>query len=103
MHHASTSGVYQPCGFDMMHGCSTDELVASAAFIHHDDNGYSFKQYAVLKGLIKVWVSSHEPHKSIRYQTTHTYITDNNINNLYLQAAAPFVLAPFGASVKGKN
>ena len=37
----------------MMLECSTGELLARAAFMHHDDQGYeAFRHYAVLKGLI---------------------------------------------------
>ena len=52
MHHADPSGVSQPCRVGMMLECSTGELLANAAFTHHDDQGHGVLMYnAVLKGL----------------------------------------------------
>ena len=39
MHHSTPSGVYQPYWVGMMHSCSSGELVARAAFMHHGDKG----------------------------------------------------------------
>ena len=34
------------------HDCSTEELLASVVFLHHDDKGHStLKQYAVIKAI----------------------------------------------------
>ena len=41
MDHANPSGVYQPLRFVMMLACSTGELPARAAFMHHDDIGHN--------------------------------------------------------------
>ena len=52
MHHADPLGVSQPRRVGMVLECSTGELLASAAFVHHDDQGYdAFRHHAVLKGL----------------------------------------------------
>ena len=52
MHHADPSGAYQPHRVDMMFECSTGKLLARAAFMHYDDQGYdALMHYAVLKGL----------------------------------------------------
>ena len=40
VHHADPSGVSQPCMVGLMLECSTGELRARAAFMHHDDQGY---------------------------------------------------------------
>ena len=44
MHHTYPSGLSQPHGFGMMLECSTGEslveLLARAAFMHHDAQGY---------------------------------------------------------------
>ena len=37
VHHADLSGVSQPRRVSMMLDCSTGELLARAAFMHHDD------------------------------------------------------------------
>ena len=48
----SNSGVSQYCRLNMRHECSTGELVARDAFVHHDDKEAStLKRYAVLKWL----------------------------------------------------
>ena len=52
MHYADPLGVYQPCMIGIMHECSTGELLARAACMHHDDKGHgTLKHYAALKGL----------------------------------------------------
>ena len=54
MHHADPSGVCQ-CRVGMMLECSTGELLARGAFLHHDDQGHNaLMHYAALKGLNKV-------------------------------------------------
>ena len=53
MHHADPSGVYQPRRFNMMHGCSPDELFAKAAAMYHNDRRHSaLKHYAALTWLM---------------------------------------------------
>ena len=52
MHHADPKGLMHFCKVDMMCECSTGELLAGAAFMHHDDQGHdALKQYAALKWL----------------------------------------------------
>ena len=52
MHDGDSSGVSQPRGVAMMLECSTGDLLARAAFMHHDDQGHSaLMYYTVLKGL----------------------------------------------------
>ena len=41
MHHADPTGVYQPRRVGMMLECSPVELLARAAFVHHDDKGHN--------------------------------------------------------------
>ena len=45
VHHANPSGVSQPGRVVMMLECSTGELFASAAFMHHDDQGNDALMY----------------------------------------------------------
>ena len=40
VHHADPSGVSQPNKVGMMLECSTGELFAMAAFMHHNDQGH---------------------------------------------------------------
>ena len=57
VHHADHSGVSQPHNVDMMHECSTGELLSRAAFMHHDDQGHdALKHHVVLKELM--WAGS---------------------------------------------
>ena len=53
-HHADPSGVYdEPRRVGIMLECSTGELLARAAFMHHDDQGHDALRYhSVLKGLL---------------------------------------------------
>ena len=37
VHHADPSGVSEPCRVGMMLECSTGELLAGAALVHHDN------------------------------------------------------------------
>ena len=46
----------------MMHSYSTDELLARAAFIHHDDQRHdALRHYAALKGLTSYALGSRVP------------------------------------------
>ena len=52
VHHADPTGVSQSRRVVMMLECSTGELLARAAFMHHADQGHDALRYhAVLKGL----------------------------------------------------
>ena len=52
MHHADPSGVFQPRRVGLVLECSTGELLARAAFMHHDNQGHdALLHHAVLKGL----------------------------------------------------
>ena len=51
-HHADPSGVSQPHRVGMMLEYSSGDLIARAAFMHHDDQGHDvLRHHAVLKGL----------------------------------------------------
>ena len=47
MHHAEPSGMNQPHRIGTIHECSPGELLARAAFMHHDHEGHNvLKHYA---------------------------------------------------------
>ena len=57
MRHADPSGVYQPCRVGMMLECSTVELLAKIASVHHGDKGHTvtaLKRYAAPKVGVRV-------------------------------------------------
>ena len=53
VYYADPMGVSQSRRVGMVLECSTGELLARAAFIHHDDQGYDASMHrAVLKGIM---------------------------------------------------
>ena len=53
MHHADATGLIHFQRVGMLHQCSTGELLAGAALVHHETNEHeALRHHAVLKGLM---------------------------------------------------
>ena len=72
----------------MMLECSTGELLARAAFMHHDDQRYdALRHHAVLKGLTGTMLTTETP--SVMF---HTHIAWLNITGVSFHIARLDVL-----------
>ena len=64
----------------MMHVCSPADLLASAAFMHHDDRGHTaLKHDAALKGL-------KENRCRVGFTLSRTHTSRRTLTSLYIQA-----------------